>query len=174
MFTAPPGIALKLPRSVKAAALAVSLLLSALLTAVAVRSPDDHWLAWISFLPLFVAVLLGTHPNTSEPRASARADGWHGQGSPPGRLRSGGNASRRSLAMGHVRRRSTWPSWVFVVSDDFLDRTPHTLAGSPSNKTLDHATQCWCVASIARCPGNPVLAPSPGASPCTSASGRRR
>ena len=50
------GIALALPRSVKAAALSASLVLSALLTAVALRSPDCHWLAWISFLPLFVAV----------------------------------------------------------------------------------------------------------------------
>ncbi|MEE9294376.1 MAG: hypothetical protein V3W34_05340 [Phycisphaerae bacterium] len=50
------GIRSTLPRSVKVAALAVSLALSALLTAVALRSPDHHWLACISFLPLFVAI----------------------------------------------------------------------------------------------------------------------
>lgn len=43
-------------RGVKAAALVVSLVFSALLTAVALRTPDYHWLAWISFLPLFVVV----------------------------------------------------------------------------------------------------------------------
>ena len=41
---------------IKAAALGVSLVLSALVTAVALQVPDHHWLAWISFLPLFVAV----------------------------------------------------------------------------------------------------------------------
>ncbi len=46
----------KLLRSPKAAALGVSLVLSALLTAAALRLPDHHWLAWISFLPLFVVV----------------------------------------------------------------------------------------------------------------------
>ena len=55
MFTGPQGIMNKLLRSVKAAALAASLVLSALFTAVALRSPDYHWLPWISFLPLFVA-----------------------------------------------------------------------------------------------------------------------
>ena len=55
-LTGPRGTALKLPPSVKAAALIASLVLSALLTTVALRSPDYHWLAWISFLPLFVAV----------------------------------------------------------------------------------------------------------------------
>lgn len=40
----------------KALALGVSLILSALLTAAALRLPDEHWLAWISFLPLFVIV----------------------------------------------------------------------------------------------------------------------
>ena len=49
-------IAIKLPRSAKAVSLAVSLTLSALLTAAALRSPDYSWLAWISFLPLFVVV----------------------------------------------------------------------------------------------------------------------
>jgi apolipoprotein N-acyltransferase len=34
----------------------VSLVFSALLTAAALRSPDHHWLAWISFLPLFAVV----------------------------------------------------------------------------------------------------------------------
>ncbi len=58
MFSSPQGIALKLPRSVKAAALAALLVFSALLTAVALRTPEYHWLAWISFLPLFVAGLL--------------------------------------------------------------------------------------------------------------------
>ena len=56
MFTGLQSIAIRLPRGVKAASLALSLVFSALLTAVALRSPDDHWLAWISFLPLFVAV----------------------------------------------------------------------------------------------------------------------
>ncbi len=37
-------------------ALAVSLVFSALLTAVALLAPEHHWLGWISFLPLFVAV----------------------------------------------------------------------------------------------------------------------
>ena len=46
----------KLPLTPKAAALGVSLVFSALLTAAALRSPDHHWLAWISFLPLFVVV----------------------------------------------------------------------------------------------------------------------
>ena len=56
MFTCPRGITNKLPGSVKAAALASALTLSALLTAVALRSSDHHWLAWISFLPLFAVV----------------------------------------------------------------------------------------------------------------------
>ena len=42
--------------SIKAVALGVSLVLSALLTAATLRSPDLHWLAWFSFLPLFVAL----------------------------------------------------------------------------------------------------------------------
>ncbi len=37
-------------------ALAGSLVPSAALTAVALRAPEHHWLAWVSFLPLFVAV----------------------------------------------------------------------------------------------------------------------
>ncbi|MCH8243835.1 MAG: hypothetical protein IH897_14665, partial [Planctomycetes bacterium] len=37
-------------------ALGVSLVLSALLTAATLRSPNLHWLAWFSFLPLFVVV----------------------------------------------------------------------------------------------------------------------
>ena len=41
---------------VKLLALAGALIFSAYLTAAALRSPDHHWLAWISFLPLFVAV----------------------------------------------------------------------------------------------------------------------
>lgn len=36
--------------------LAVSLVFSALVTALALQAPDHHWLAWISFLPLFVVV----------------------------------------------------------------------------------------------------------------------
>ena len=47
---------LKRSRGGKAAALIVALVFSALLTAVALRSPDYHGLAWISFLPLFVVV----------------------------------------------------------------------------------------------------------------------
>ncbi len=46
----------RLSHSPKAAALGVSLVLSALLTVAALRLPDQHWLAWISFLPLFVVV----------------------------------------------------------------------------------------------------------------------
>ncbi len=45
MFTSPQGIANKLPRSVKVAVLAASLVLSALLTVAALRMPDHHWLA---------------------------------------------------------------------------------------------------------------------------------
>ena len=56
MSTGPQAIVSSRLRAAKAAALAVSLVLSALLTAVAWRRPHDHWLAWISFLPLFVAV----------------------------------------------------------------------------------------------------------------------
>ena len=50
------GMLNNLPRSVKAGALGVSVVLSAALTAGVLRSPDHHWLAWISFVPLFVAV----------------------------------------------------------------------------------------------------------------------
>ncbi len=56
MVRGPPDIANKLPRSLKAAVLAGSLMLSAMLTALALCSPDLHWLAWISFLPLFVVI----------------------------------------------------------------------------------------------------------------------
>ena len=63
-----------LPRVLKAAALGVSLLLSALLTVAAMRSPDHHWLAWISFLPLFVVV------RCLRPRAAALAGGLWGAG----------------------------------------------------------------------------------------------
>lgn len=45
-----------LPRSFKVVALGVMLVLSALLTTAALRVPDQHWLAWISFLPLFAVV----------------------------------------------------------------------------------------------------------------------
>ena len=50
------SIALELPCSLKPAALGVSLVLSALLTAAALRLADQHWLAWFSFLPLFVVI----------------------------------------------------------------------------------------------------------------------
>ncbi len=46
----------RLSRSPKSAALGLSLVLSALLTVAALRLPNQHWLAWISFLPLFVLV----------------------------------------------------------------------------------------------------------------------
>ncbi len=55
-FTGPHNIIRRLPRSIKVTTLFVSLVLSALLTAVALRAPECHWLAWFSFLPLFVAV----------------------------------------------------------------------------------------------------------------------
>jgi len=50
------GMFSRLPRSIKATSLSTSLVLSALATNTALRSPDCHWLAWFSFLPLFVAV----------------------------------------------------------------------------------------------------------------------
>ena len=62
----------KLLRSPKTAALGVSLVLSALLTAAALRLPDLHWLAWISFLPLFVVV------RSLRPPAAALAGGFWG------------------------------------------------------------------------------------------------
>ena len=46
----------KLRRNLKFAALAVSLALSAYLISVALRAHHLHWLAWISFLPLFLVV----------------------------------------------------------------------------------------------------------------------
>ena len=46
----------KPPSAARTLSIGVSLILSALLTAVALRTPDHHWLAWFSFLPLFVAV----------------------------------------------------------------------------------------------------------------------
>ncbi len=79
MFTGPQGIALQLPRSLKAAALAASLVLSALLTVLALRTPDYHWLAWISFLPLFVAVRCLGCPVPSRTRGMVkdrRQDGY--------------------------------------------------------------------------------------------------
>ena len=42
--------------AVKGAAPAVSRALGALHPAAALRRPHDHWPAWMSFLPLFVAV----------------------------------------------------------------------------------------------------------------------
>lgn len=59
-------------RAVKGAALAVSLVASALLTAAALRVPDYHWLAWFSFVPLFVAV------KALRPLAAALAGGLWG------------------------------------------------------------------------------------------------
>ncbi len=59
-------------RSPKTAALGVSLVLSALLTAAALRLPDQHWLAWISFLPLFVVV------RSLRPPAAVLAGGFWG------------------------------------------------------------------------------------------------
>ena len=56
MFAGSQDIGTRLPRSVKFVALGGSLVLSALLTAAALRLPDQNWLAWISFLPLFVVV----------------------------------------------------------------------------------------------------------------------
>jgi len=56
VLTGPRGIANKLPDSVKVAALGSSLVLSAVLTAAVLRSPAHHWLAWVSFLPLFAVV----------------------------------------------------------------------------------------------------------------------
>lgn len=50
------GMGTSLPRSLKLAVLAVLLMFSAVLTAEVLRSPTRYWLAWISFLPLFVAV----------------------------------------------------------------------------------------------------------------------
>ena len=56
MFTGQQGLAPKLPHGVKAGALAAALVLCALLTALALWTPDYQWLACFSFLPLFVAV----------------------------------------------------------------------------------------------------------------------
>ncbi len=53
-----PATALKLPRSVISPVLAVALVVSALLSAAALRSPNCHWLAWFSFLPLFISIRL--------------------------------------------------------------------------------------------------------------------
>lgn len=50
----------------------MSLVLSALLTAATLRSPDVHWLAWFSFLPLFVAV------RSLRPKMAALAGGLWG------------------------------------------------------------------------------------------------
>ncbi len=62
----------KLLRRPKMVALAVSLVLSALFTATALLLPDLHWLAWISFLPLFVVV------RSLRPLAAALAGGFWG------------------------------------------------------------------------------------------------
>ncbi|MCH7721539.1 MAG: hypothetical protein IH988_11240 [Planctomycetes bacterium] len=62
----------KLVRRPKAAALGVSLVLSALLTVAALRLPDQHWLAWISFLPLFIVV------RSQRPLAAALAGAFWG------------------------------------------------------------------------------------------------
>ena len=62
----------KLPHTPKTAALGVSLILSALLTAEAVLLPERHWLAWISFLPLFIVV------RSLRPSAASLAGGFWG------------------------------------------------------------------------------------------------
>lgn len=56
MITSSREAGKKLRRNAKSAALTVSLALSAYLVSVAMMAPDLHWLAWISFLPLFVVV----------------------------------------------------------------------------------------------------------------------
>lgn len=56
MITGPQSIGHRLSRAGKAMALAVSLVCSALLVTLALGEPECRWLAWISFLPLFVAV----------------------------------------------------------------------------------------------------------------------
>ncbi|MCH8149384.1 MAG: hypothetical protein IH987_15615 [Planctomycetes bacterium] len=56
MITNSREVGKKLRRNVKPAALTVSLALSAYLVSVAMMAPHLHWLAWISFLPLFVVV----------------------------------------------------------------------------------------------------------------------
>ena len=65
-------IAFHLVLNPKAAALCVSLVLSALLTAAALRVPNLHWLAWISFVPLFVVV------RSLSPSPAATAGGFWG------------------------------------------------------------------------------------------------
>ncbi len=62
----------RLSRSPKAAVLGVSLVLGALLTVAALRLPNQHWLAWISFLPLFVVV------RSQRPLAAALAGAFWG------------------------------------------------------------------------------------------------
>ncbi len=56
MFTRAQGISNKRLSGVKTAALAVSLVFSAALTATALRTTGHQWLGWISFLPLFLVV----------------------------------------------------------------------------------------------------------------------
>jgi len=58
VFKEPQSVARKLPCSVTAMGLVLSLVLSALITTVALHSPDDRWVAWFCFLPLFIAVRL--------------------------------------------------------------------------------------------------------------------
>lgn len=65
-------ISKRLPRGFKVAALVISLVLSALFTVVAFRTPDLHWLGWIGFLPLFCVV------RWLSPPAAALAGGWWG------------------------------------------------------------------------------------------------
>lgn len=62
----------KLPRSPTTAALGVSLVVSALVTAAALRLPGQQWLSWISFLPLFVVV------RSLRPPTAALAGGFWG------------------------------------------------------------------------------------------------
>ncbi len=101
-------------RSVKSVALGVSLVLSALLTAAALRLPDLHWLAWISFLPLFVVVRSlgcpvpsrGGGRNRRVPHSS-RSEGWGTDGSakrlrlvnPSPTLSSGKNGAPAAAAL---------------------------------------------------------------------------
>lgn len=56
MCTARPSVAKYRVRRAQAPALGASLVLSAALTAVALRAPGHYWLVWVSLLPIFAAV----------------------------------------------------------------------------------------------------------------------
>ena len=58
--------------AVRAAALAVSIVISAYLMALALGSADNAWLAWISLVPLFAAIRF------LRPGPAALAGGWWG------------------------------------------------------------------------------------------------